>query len=115
MEGINKIKTGSLISLSEQELIDCDRSYNQGCNGGLMDYAFKFVIKNGGIDTEEDYPFHQTDGTCNKNKLKRRVVTIDGYTDVPSNNEDSLLKAVAQKPVSVGICGSARAFQLYSQ
>ncbi|GJN14875.1 hypothetical protein PR202_gb01743 [Eleusine coracana subsp. coracana] len=115
IEGINKIKTGSLISLSEQELIDCDRSYNQGCSGGLMDYAFKFVIKNGGIDTEEDYPFRQTDGTCNKNKLKRHVVTIDGYTDVPSNNEELLLKAVAQQPVSVGICGSARAFQLYSQ
>jgi hypothetical protein len=48
-------------------------------------------------------------------QLKRHVVTIDGYTDVPSNNEDLLLKAVAQQPVSVGICGSARAFQLYSQ
>ncbi|KAL6841506.1 hypothetical protein ACP4OV_028649 [Aristida adscensionis] len=115
MEGINKIKTGSLVSLSEQELIDCDRSYNSGCGGGLMDYAYKFVIKNGGIDTEEDYPYREADGTCNKNKLKRRVVTIDGYTDVPSNKEDLLLQAVAQQPVSVGICGSARAFQLYSK
>nr|CAB3464783.1 unnamed protein product [Digitaria exilis] len=115
IEGINKIKTGSLVSLSEQELIDCDRSYNSGCGGGLMDYAFKFVVKNGGIDTEEDYPFRGVDGTCNKNKLKRRVVTIDGYSDVPSNKEDLLLQAVAQQPVSVGICGSARAFQLYSQ
>lgn len=70
MEGINKIKTGSLISLSEQELIDCDRSYNSGCGGGLMDYAFKFVIKNGGIDTEDDYPYRETDGTCNKNKVR---------------------------------------------
>uniref|UniRef100_A0A0D9WIE7 Granulins domain-containing protein n=1 Tax=Leersia perrieri TaxID=77586 RepID=A0A0D9WIE7_9ORYZ len=115
MEGINKIKTGSLISLSEQELIDCDRSYNSGCGGGLMDYAYKFVVKNGGIDTEQDYPYRETDGTCNKNKLKRRVVTIDGYKDVPANNEDLLLQAVAQQPVSVGICGSARAFQLYSK
>ncbi|EEE64302.1 hypothetical protein OsJ_19139 [Oryza sativa Japonica Group] len=115
MEGINKIKTGSLISLSEQELIDCDRSYNSGCGGGLMDYAYKFVVKNGGIDTEADYPYRETDGTCNKNKLKRRVVTIDGYKDVPANNEDMLLQAVAQQPVSVGICGSARAFQLYSK
>jgi len=69
IEGINKIKTGSLVSLSEQELIDCDRSYNSGCGGGLMDYAFKFVVKNGGIDTEEDYPFREVDGTCNKNKV----------------------------------------------
>ncbi|KQK05513.1 hypothetical protein BRADI_2g20460v3 [Brachypodium distachyon] len=115
IEGINKIKTGSLISLSEQELIDCDRSYNAGCGGGLMDYAYRFVIKNGGIDTEDDYPYREADGTCNKNKLKRHVVTIDGYSDVPANKEDSLLQAVAQQPISVGICGSARAFQLYSQ
>ncbi|KAM0881382.1 hypothetical protein ACQ4PT_032955 [Festuca glaucescens] len=115
MEGINKIKTGSLVSLSEQELVDCDRSYNSGCGGGLMDYAYKFVVKNGGIDTEDDYPFRQADGTCNKNKLKRHVVTIDGYKDVPAKKEDLLLQAVAQQPISVGICGSAQAFQLYSQ
>ena len=72
IEGINKIKTGSLVSLSEQELIDCDRSYNTGCGGGLMDYAYKFVVKNGGIDTEDDYPFRQADGTCNKNKVRWR-------------------------------------------
>ncbi|XP_060199757.1 zingipain-2 [Lycium barbarum] len=115
IEGINQITTGSLVSLSEQELIDCDRSYNDGCGGGLMDYAFKFVIKNGGIDTEKDYPFRERAGTCNKNKLQRHVVTIDGYTDIPQNDEDELLKAVATQPVSVGICGSARAFQSYSK
>ncbi|CAN6359550.1 unnamed protein product, partial [Urochloa humidicola] len=44
MEGINKIKTGSLVSLSEQELIDCDRSYNSGCGGGLMDYVLEVIL-----------------------------------------------------------------------
>lgn len=48
-------------------------------------------------------------------QLKTRVVTIDGYKDVPENNEDQLLQAVAIQPVSVGICGSERAFQLYSK
>ncbi|XP_020092776.1 low-temperature-induced cysteine proteinase [Ananas comosus] len=115
IEGINKIVTGSLVSLSEQELIDCDRSYNNGCGGGLMDYAFQWVIKNKGIDTEDDYPYLGTEKTCNKNKMNRRVVNIDSYTDVPSNNEKLLLQAVATQPVSVGICGSDRAFQLYSQ
>ncbi|KAK1271851.1 Oryzain beta chain [Acorus gramineus] len=115
MEGINKIVTGSLVSLSEQELCDCDKSYNNGCNGGLMDYAYKWVIKNRGIDTEEDYPYKSRDGICLKNKLTQRVVTIDGYTDVPSSNEKQLLQAVAAQPVSVGICGSERAFQLYSK
>ena len=63
MEGVNKIVTGKLISLSEQQLIDCDRK-SHGCKGGRMDYAFQFVISNGGIDTEADYPYTGRDGTC---------------------------------------------------
>ncbi|KAL1815758.1 hypothetical protein DCAR_0520270 [Daucus carota subsp. sativus] len=115
IEGINQIVTGSLTSLSEQELVDCDRSYNNGCEGGLMDYAYQFVIKNKGIDTEDDYPYQSRDTTCNKNKLKKHVVTIDGYIDVRENDEKELLAAVAAQPVSVGICGSERNFQLYSK
>lgn len=57
------------MSLSEQELIDCDKSFNEGCGGGLMDYAYEFVIKNKGLDTEKDYPYQARDGTCNKNKV----------------------------------------------
>lgn len=115
IEGINQIVTGSLVSLSEQELCDCDRTYNSGCGGGLMDYAFKWVIQNHGIDTEDDYPYQAAEKTCLKNKRNHRVVTIDGYTDIPANNEEILLQAVATQPVSVGICGSERAFQLYSK
>ncbi|KAL3845275.1 hypothetical protein ACJIZ3_002678 [Penstemon smallii] len=114
IEGINKIVTGSLVSLSEQELIDCDKSYNDGCGGGLMDYTYDFVIKNQGIDTEADYPYQGRDRTCNKNKLKKHVVTIDSHTDIPAKNEKKLLQAVATQPISVGICGSGSSFQLYS-
>lgn len=70
IEGVNKIVTGSLVSLSEQELIDCDRGYNEGCDGGLMDYAFQFVLDNHGIDTEKDYPYEGRQRNCNKNKVR---------------------------------------------
>ncbi|KAE9586205.1 hypothetical protein Lal_00000745 [Lupinus albus] len=113
VEGINKIVTGNLISLSEQELVDCDRSYNEGCNGGLMDYGFEFIINNGGIDSEEDYPYKAVDGTCDQYRENAKVVTIDDYEDVPSYDEKALQKAVANQPVAVAIEGGGREFQLY--
>ncbi|CAE5959534.1 unnamed protein product [Arabidopsis arenosa] len=113
VEGINQIVTGDLITLSEQELVDCDTSYNEGCNGGLMDYAFEFIIKNGGIDTDKDYPYKGVDGTCDQIRKNAKVVTIDSYEDVPTYSEDSLKKAVAHQPVSVAIEAGGRAFQLY--
>jgi C1A family cysteine protease len=113
VEGINKIVTGDLISLSEQELVDCDTSYNEGCNGGLMDYAFEFIINNGGIDSEEDYPYKARDSRCDQYRKNAKVVTIDDYEDVPENDEKALQKAVANQPVSVAIEGSGMAFQFY--
>jgi KDEL-tailed cysteine endopeptidase len=114
VEGINAIRTGEAVSLSEQELVDCDQEYNQGCNGGLMDYAFDFIIENGGIDTEKDYPYKGYDGRCDASKKNAHVVTIDGYEDVPENDEEALKKAVAGQPVSVAIEAGGRDFQLYS-
>lgn len=64
VESINQIVTGEFIPLSEQELVDCDIIENSGCNGGLMDYGFQFIINNGGIDTEVDYPYRGVDGRC---------------------------------------------------
>lgn len=114
VEGVNQIVTGDLIALSEQELVDCDTSYNEGCNGGLMDYAFEFIISNGGIDTEEDYPYKSRDGRCDTARKNTRVVTIDSYEDVPVNSEAALQKAVASQPVSVAIEAGGRSFQLYA-
>lgn len=70
VEGINQIVTGNLTVLSEQELIDCDTSFNNGCNGGLMDYAFSFIVKNGGLHKEEEYPYIMSEGTCDEKKVK---------------------------------------------
>ncbi|KAL8494495.1 hypothetical protein ACS0TY_025339 [Phlomoides rotata] len=113
VEGINQIVTGDLISLSEQELVDCDRSYNEGCNGGLMDYAFQFIIKNGGIDSDEDYPYTGRDGQCDQNRKNARVVSIDSYEDVTPYDESALKKAAANQPISVAIEAGGRDFQLY--
>nr|CAB3471247.1 unnamed protein product [Digitaria exilis] len=106
MEGINEIVTGNLISLSEQEVIDCD-SQDSGCNGGNMQDAFEFVINNGGIDTEADYPFTGTDGACDANRVNEKVVTIDDFMNVAANSEAALQEAVASQPgIFNGICGT---------
>lgn len=70
VEGINQIKTNKLVSLSEQELIDCDTDGdNQGCNGGLMDIAFEFIKQKGGLTTEENYPYKGKEGSCDALKV----------------------------------------------
>ncbi|KAI4314994.1 hypothetical protein L6164_027848 [Bauhinia variegata] len=113
VEAINKIVTGELVSLSEQELVDCDTSYDNGCNGGLPDHAFEFIIGNGGIDTDDDYPYLGVDGKCDQTRKNTKVVSIDGYEDVPVFDENALKKAVAHQPVSVAIEAGGRALQLY--
>ncbi|CAL5035531.1 unnamed protein product [Urochloa decumbens] len=113
VEGIVKISTGKLISLSEQELVDCDvHGEDQGCNGGEMDDAFKFIINNGGLTTESNYPYTAQDGQCKAGS--NSAATIKGYEDVPANDEASLMKAVANQPVSVAVDGGDMTFQFYS-
>ncbi|CAL1355262.1 unnamed protein product [Linum trigynum] len=115
VEGINQIVTGNLTALSEQELIDCDTGYNNGCNDGLMDYAFAYIASTSGLHKEEDYPYVMEEGTCEMTKAAdAEVVTISGYKDVPANNEQSMLKALANQPLSVAIDASGRNFQFYS-
>nr|KYP68548.1 Thiol protease SEN102 family [Cajanus cajan] len=114
-EGITKLSTGKLVSLSEQELVDCDtKGVDQGCEGGLMDDAFKFILKNKGLTTESIYPYKGVDGKCNTKAVGKHAASIKGYEDVPANSESALLKAVANQPVSVAIDASGFEFQFYS-
>lgn len=94
LEGQHFAKTGSLVSLSEQNLVDCSFKYgNHGCHGGLMDNAFKYVQENGGIDTEESYPYVAQQQDC---RFDKRSVgaTVRGFYDV-SATEEALTDAVA--------------------
>ncbi|KAL2639272.1 hypothetical protein GLYMA_06G174800v4 [Glycine max] len=115
VEGINQIKTNKLVSLSEQELVDCDTEENAGCNGGLMESAFQFIKQKGGITTESYYPYTAQDGTCDASKANDLAVSIDGHENVPGNDENALLKAVANQPVSVAIDAGGSDFQFYSE
>ncbi|XP_072221684.1 cathepsin L.1 [Leuresthes tenuis] len=114
LEGQNFRKTGKLVSLSEQQLVDCSGDYgNMGCMGGLMDDAFKYIKENGGIDTEDSYPYEAEDGEC-RYQPDSVGATCTGYTDVSQGDEDALKEAVATVgPVSVGIDASHSSFQLY--
>jgi C1A family cysteine protease len=113
MEGAWFIKNKHLVSLSEQELVDCSGAEgNQGCNGGLMDNAFQYVITNGGIDDESDYPYTAQDGTCNTAASK--LVTISSFSDVTPMSTDALDKAIHIGPVSVAIEADQSVFQMYS-
>ncbi|CAI0377837.1 unnamed protein product [Linum tenue] len=114
VEGINQLSTGKLVSLSEQELVDCDTSgEDQGCNGGLMDDAFQFIIQNKGLTTESNYPYTAADGSCSASKEGKHAADIKGYEDVPANSESALLKAVANQPISVAIDAGDSSFQFY--
>lgn len=114
MEGAHFISTGKLVSLSEQQLVDCSLSFgNLGCSGGLMDNAFKYVINNNGIDTEEDYAYTARNGRCNSEKERKHAATFSSYRDVTPNDEQQLAAAVSQQPVSVAIEADHADFQFY--
>jgi len=115
MEGAKFIANGVLTSLSEQNLVDCSTAQgNDGCNGGLMDQAFEYVIQNKGIDTEASYPYTATGpNTCEFNAANVGD-KISKYQDIPSGSESGLQTAANQQPVSVAIDASNNSFQLYS-
>jgi cathepsin F len=110
IEGTHFLATGKLVSLSEQDLVDCDHNGDQGCNGGLPTQAMQSVITAGGIEAETDYPYEGRDGTCTFSKSKV-AVTISNYTCLPQDEAQMAAFIEKNGPVSIGI--NANTLQFY--
>jgi len=113
LEGRAQLAKGNLVSLSEQQFIDCDTKSNGGCQGGFMDDAFKYA-EGADICTEDSYPYTGVDGSCHATGCTVALAQgeVTGYIDVEAN-EDALAEAVSQGPVSVAV-DATKNFQLYS-
>jgi len=114
-EGAYFLAGNKLPSLSEQNLVDCSTAQgNMGCNGGLMDQAFQYIISNNGIDSEASYPYTATGPNQCRFNPANVAARIRSFTDVTSGSEAALMNAVGNAPVSVAIDASHTSFQLYS-
>jgi C1A family cysteine protease len=112
LEGHHFIQTGKLVSLSEQQLVDCDRGDgNEGCNGGDMATAFTYAQTHG-LDTEGDYPYEGVDGKC---RVKGSgAVKSTSHVNVKAGSVAALKAALALGPVSVAIEADTFVFQFYN-
>jgi C1A family cysteine protease len=102
LEGAHFVATGNLVSLSESNLVDCSW-LNHGCNGGMMDLAFKYAESHP-LETEAEYPYVAKSGlfACKYDKSKG-VVKATTYTDVKKDSSDQLKAALNTGPVSIAI------------
>ena len=104
------METGELVSLSEQQLVDCDHecdpeeygSCDSGCNGGLMNNAFEYALKAGGLEREEDYPYTGTDDTCKFDKSKV-VSSVNNFSVISTDEDQIAANLVNHGPLAVGI------------
>lgn len=114
MEGAHFVKTGKLLNLSEQQLVDCagENYGNYGCNGGWQEAAFTYYEQFDAI-AEDDYAYTAKDGTCQFKDKQGTGVNATIYFMVVSKSEVNLREAIAQQPVSVSIEADQDVFGLY--
>lgn len=115
LEAQNFRKTGKLVPLSEQNLIDCSNAYgNRGCNYGWAYKAFDYIRDIGGIESEKNYPYVMKKGKC-KFSLKRVAARSRSYVAIPNKNEKKLTEAIGTiGPVAAQIDSSPDTFQHYA-
>jgi len=109
VEGQWAIKHQELLSLSEQELVDCD-TVDEGCNGGLPENAYKVINELGGLELEDDYPYDGADEKCHLDKTKMKA-QVNGSVELPTDEASIAKWLVANGPISIGI--NANALQFY--
>ena len=114
-EGAYEIAGNSLTAFSEQQLVDCSTSEgNMGCNGGLMDQCFEYIIKQGSLCTESAYPYTATGPNACNVCSSPVPLKMTSYKDVTSGSESALMTATNIGPVSVAIEADQSSFQFYS-
>jgi C1A family cysteine protease len=109
VEGLHFIQSKALLSLSEQQLVDCTRAINFGCDGGWPDKTMTWLGSHGGLCSESSYPYKGVDGTC---KSCTSVATVKGGTDL--KGEASIQPACDKQPVSILIEADQPCFQFYN-
>ncbi|XP_060537688.1 procathepsin L-like [Pantherophis guttatus] len=113
LEGMHFKKMGKLVSLSEQNLIDCSEE-NYGCDGGIMELAFETVRKQGGINSEKSYPYDGVDRQSCRYDPDESITRCNSFGQIMENDEKGLQEAVAKiGPVSVGIDARSSKFHFY--
>lgn len=114
IEGANFVTNGELIPLSEQILVDCD-TVDHGCEGGIMDTAFEFDEADGGLCSEEDYPYTALDDTCKDDQCVAVPGTkVLSYHDIPESSMHGLLMSIIKQPTSIAMQADQLSFQLYA-
>lgn len=102
------------VSLSEQQVVDCSGvAGNQGCNGGMMDNVFEYLVENNGQCSGASYPYTAVENPECRAASCTIAARITGYVDVPSYDRTALEAALRQQPVTVAISASLQSFQFY--